>query len=79
MTNYTLSPLWDIVRNMSHAADYLEHEGKTLRTPETDSLYRSSVLPAAESMRVQYEDLGTLKKCPQFFEVLLGNVECCSS
>ena len=73
MSNDSISPLWGIVVNMSRAADYLEHEGRELaRKRPTDSLYLTRVLPAAQSMREKYEDLGRLKKCPQFFVNLLN-------
>ena len=73
MSNDSISPLWGIIVNMSRAADYLEHEGRTwARKRPTDSLYLTRVLPAAKSMREKYEDLGRLKNCPKFFVNLLG-------
>jgi len=68
-----LSPLWQIDIRMCDAAEYLEHERQTLR--QAAQYYCMRVLPLAESMREQYEQLGALKDCPKVFENLLSHVD----
>jgi hypothetical protein len=77
MNDDTSSPLWTIVIQMGDAADYLEHERQTesQSLAVASSYYRYKVVSLVESMRGQYEELGTLKECPEVFKFLLIHLD----